>query len=144
MESHAAAAAPAVRRESAEARRRVLRFHASTMMDGSTAAAAANAASNGPGRIRRASTPWAAMGPVVLSWADEDDSAPPFWVPPGTPSLPPAHARHRQAEESSPPASPSLGSRKDSLDALLSEREVLGTRTFAGHEAWSLRRPDDV
>eukprot|EP00930_Biecheleria_cincta_P030368 TRINITY_DN21035_c0_g1_i1.p1 TRINITY_DN21035_c0_g1~~TRINITY_DN21035_c0_g1_i1.p1 ORF type:complete len:157 (+),score=27.08 TRINITY_DN21035_c0_g1_i1:133-603(+) len=148
-----AAAAPAVRRERAEARRRALRFHASTMMEPSTSSHASPLMSpaGGPRIQRRVSTPWAGLGSVALSWADGDEPYP--WVP-ASPPLPLHAGAAAQSElqgaggpmalDDSPPDSPALGSRKDSLDCFLSEREVLGTRTFAGHEAWSMRRPDDI
>ncbi|CAE8625466.1 unnamed protein product [Polarella glacialis] len=153
---NANSASPVVRRDYTEARRRILRFHASVMMEGPTIVAPPEEVASSLFDNRRASTPWAATpwgAPMqALSWAEEDE--PLGWAPPGTPSLPPcgtpsAHSdmaprrRILTEDDSSPPSTPP-GSRKDSLDLLVSESEIMASRTFAGHEAWSMRRSQHI
>eukprot|EP00434_Breviolum_minutum_P011900 symbB.v1.2.010500.t1/scaffold647.1/size176639/8 len=105
-------ASPLVRRDRSEARKRTLRFHASTIIE--TPPPPATPVGVVPERPRRVNTPWAM--PMMMSWGDENTP----WVAPGTPSFPSrslsgtSNEVPGSSQVTTPPMSP--GIRQDSLD----------------------------
>ncbi|CAJ1445516.1 unnamed protein product, partial [Effrenium voratum] len=114
-------ASPVVRRDRSEARKRTLRFHASTIMEGTAPTRSASPSSVGERRVRRVNTPWAS--PMMMSWTEEDH----LWASPGTPLTRSNSGGLSGTQATTPPMSPE-GTRKDSLD------------NFVNEQAWS-RRP---
>lgn len=126
-----ALASPLVRRDRSEARKRTLRFHASTIVEAPPAPPAAMPGGAAPERPPRVNTPWAM--PMAMSWGDDEQTT---WVAPGTPSFPSRSLSGTSNEVlgssqvTTPPMSPESNTRKDSLDNFVSEQE-----------AWASRRP---